>query len=112
MSDDIPGGPQTELEPVMVVMSFRTEQPAALADILANYVVVSRGRPGCRNIDLTASMTETGRFVIVEKWDSADDQRAHFDAEEMVSMAKAAVPLLSAEPDIDLFEGVSMHDLA
>jgi len=112
MSDDTGGDPTTDLEPVMVIMSFRTEQPADLVDILANYVVLSRGRPGCRNIDLTASMTEPGRFVIVEKWDSAEHQRTHFDAEEMVSMARAAVPLLSAEPDIDLFEGVSMHDLA
>ena len=30
----------------------------------------------------------------------------------MVTMATNAVPLLSAEPDIDLFEGISMHDLA
>lgn len=103
--------PQPDLEPVMVVMSFRTKQAAALVDILAHYVVLGRGRPGCRNIDLTASVTEPGRFLIVEKWDSADQQRAHFDAEEMVTMAKAAVPLLTAEPDIDLFEGVSMHDL-
>jgi quinol monooxygenase YgiN len=104
--------PFPELEPVMVVMSFRTERGPELVDILARYVVLSRGRRGCRNIDLTASMTEPGRFVIVEKWDSAQDQRAHFDSDEMVSMAQAAVPLLSAEPDIDLFEGVSMHDLA
>lgn len=96
----------------MVIMSFRTEQAAALVDILARYVVLSRGRPGCRNIDLTASITDPGRFVIVEKWDSAVDQRTHFNADEMVTMATAAVPLLSAEPDIDLFEGVSMHDLA
>ncbi|MEL6981016.1 MAG: antibiotic biosynthesis monooxygenase family protein, partial [Actinomycetota bacterium] len=98
--------PLPDLEPVMVVMSFRTEQAATLVDILARYVVLSRGQPGCRNIDLTASMTEPGRFVIVEKWDSTEDQRTHFDSDEMVSMAQAAVPLLSAEPDIDLFEGV------
>lgn len=112
MSDDTPHDPSTELEPVMVVMSFRTERPAELVDILAHYVVLSRGRPGCRNIDLTASMTERGRFVIVEKWASAEQQRTHFDSDEMVAMASAAVPLLAAEPDIDLYEGVSMHDLA
>ena len=104
--------PDPDLEPVLVVMSFRTEQPAELADILARYVVLSRGRPGCRNIDLTASVTDPGRLLITEKWDSASDQRTHFDSDEMVSMAQAAVPLLTAEPDIDLFEGISMHDLA
>ncbi len=102
----------SEVEPVMVLMSFRTGQPGPLLDILARYVVLSRGRPACRNIDLTVSATDPGRLVIVEKWDSAAAKREHFDADEMVTMATATVPLLLAEPDIDLLEGVSMHDLA
>ncbi len=107
-----PDGPTDEVEPVMVVMSFRTERPAELMDILARYVVLSRGREACRNIDLAVSATDPGRLLIIEKWDSAEAQRAHFDAEEMVAMAQASIPLLTAEPDIDLFEGISMHDLA
>ncbi|MEM9565414.1 MAG: antibiotic biosynthesis monooxygenase family protein [Actinomycetota bacterium] len=102
----------SEVEPVMVLMSFRTEQPGPLLDVLARYVVLSRGRPACRNIDLTVSATDPGRLVVVEKWDSAAAQREHFDSDEMVAMASAAVPMLLAEPDIDLLEGVSMHDLA
>lgn len=101
-----------DLEPVMVVLSFRTERPSELMEILARYVVLSRGRPGCRNIDYAVSATDPGRLLIVEKWDSAALQRAHFDSDEMVTMARDAVPLLTEEPDIDLFEGISMHDLA
>ncbi len=101
-----------DLEPVMVVLRFESHDPARLTEILARYVVVSRGRPGCRNIDLLASATKPGRLLVVEKWDSAADQRAHFDSDEMVAMATSALPLLTAEPDIDLFNGVSMHDLA
>jgi quinol monooxygenase YgiN len=111
VSDDGPGT-TTEVDPVMVVLSFRTGDPTRLMAILARYVVLSRGRPGCRNVDFVASVTDPGRLLIVEKWDSAEHQRAHFDSEEMVAMAEAAVPLLVDEPDIDLFDGISMHDLA
>ena len=101
-----------ELEPVMVILGFRTERPDDLMAILARYVVLSRGQPGCRNIDYVASITDPGRIMVVEKWESIEAQRRHFDSPEMVAMAKDSVPLLSAEPDIDLFEGISMHDLA
>ena len=101
-----------EVEPVMVILGFHTEHPEQLMEVLARYVVLSRGQAGCRNIDYVASVTDPGRLVLVEKWDSLETQRAHFDSNEMVDMAREAMPLLDAEPDIDLFEGISMHDLA
>ena len=101
-----------DLEPVMVTMSFRTDQPDQLMTVLSKYVVVSRGHAGCRNIDFVASATTPGRFLVVEKWDSAAEQRAHFDSDEMVEMAQSCDGLLTEPPDIDLFDGVSMHDTA
>ena len=101
-----------EIEPVMVILGFHTERPEELMEVLARYVVLSRGHPGCRNIDYVASITDPGRLMVVEKWESLESQRAHFDSDQMVSMARESVPLLNAEPDIDLFEGISMHDLA
>ena len=80
--------------------------------MLAKYVVLSRGHAGCRNIDLCASATSPGRFVIIEKWESPEAQRAHFDSTEMVEMAKACDGLLTQPPQIDLLEGISAHDLA
>lgn len=100
-----------DLGPVMVTLGFRTGQVDNLLAILANYVVVSRGQPGCRNIDLVASVTDRDRILVVQKWDSADAQRAHFDSDEMVEMARACDGLLSEPPDIDLYYGISMHDL-
>lgn len=104
--------PTEEVEPVMVVLGFRTDRPDELMEVLARYVVLSRGQPGCRNIDYVASVTDPGRLLIVEKWETLAAQKAHFDSPEMVDMATNTVPLLTAEPDIDLFEGISMHDLA
>jgi quinol monooxygenase YgiN len=92
-------------------MVFQASDPDRLLSILAKYVVVSRGAPGCRNIDLCASATADGRYLVIEKWESADAQRAHFDSPEMVEMAESCRGVLSAPPDIDLFDGISAHDL-
>ena len=100
-----------EVELTIVTMGFRTEKPEALMPILAKYVVVSRGHDGCRNIDLCASVANPGRFVVIEKWESPEAQQAHFDSPDMVEMAESCRGLLSRPPEIDLFEGISAHDL-
>jgi quinol monooxygenase YgiN len=88
------------------------EAAEPLADLLAKYVVISRMHTGCRNIDLCVSVMSSGRFVVIEKWESAAAQRAHFDSTEMVDMAKACRPLLAGPPDVELLDGISAHDLA
>lgn len=92
-------------------MAFHASDADSLLGVLAKYVVVSRGAPGCRNIDLCASATRDDRYLVIEKWESPEAQRAHFDSPEMVEMAESCRGLLAAAPDIDLFEGVSAHDL-
>lgn len=99
------------VELTLVTMSFDAADPERLVPVLAKYVVLSRGHPGCRNIDLAASATRPGRFVIVQKWESPDAQRAHFDSVDMVEMARACDGLLTSPPQIDLLESISAHDL-
>ncbi len=101
-----------DVEIVVVTMAFDATDLDALLSVLAKYVVLSRGHDGCRNIDLCASVTKPERVVVVQKWESAEAQAAHFDSPEMVEMARACVGLLSAPPDIDLLQGISAHDLA
>ena len=100
-----------EVELTMVSMSFDATDVEALMKVLSKYVVLSRGHDGCRNIDLAASVTTPGRFVVVEKWESPETQQAHFDSPEMVEMATSCQGLLSKPPHIDLLEGISAHDL-
>jgi quinol monooxygenase YgiN len=102
----------SEVELTVVTMVFDSIEPESLQSVLAKYVVLSRGQAGCRNIDLCASATSPGRFVIIEKWESPEAQRAHFDSAEMVEMARACEGLLAHPPQIDLLEGISAHDLA
>jgi quinol monooxygenase YgiN len=101
--------PDEEL--TIVTMRFTAADPEALLAVLAKYVVVTRMHDGCRNVDLCASVTTPGRFLVVEKWATSVAQRSHFDSAEMVEMAEACRGLLTGPPDIDLLDGISAHDL-
>lgn len=100
-----------EVDLTIVTLRFEATDRAKLEAVLARYVVVSRTHPGCRNIDLCASVTHPSRYLVVEKWDSPESQRAHFDSDDMVEMARACEGILVRPPDIDLLTAVSAHDL-
>ena len=95
----------------IVTIVFDAAQPETLSSVLSKYVVLSRQQPGCRNIDLCASLTKPGRLVVIEKWETSEAQQAHFDSDDMVEMARACEGLLTRPPDIDLLAGISAHDL-
>jgi len=100
-----------EIDLTLVTMEFDATDAARLQAVLARYVVVSRGHPGCRNIDFAMSSTVPDRFVVIQKWDSPEAQQAHFDSPEMVEMARSCIDLLSSPPRIDLLDPISAHDL-
>ena len=100
-----------EVELAIVTMRFDSADAGALLAVLSKYVVMTRMQPGCRNIDLCASVTQPGRYLVIHKWDSIGAQRAHFDSDVMVEMATSCNGLLTSAPDIDLWDGASAHDL-
>ncbi len=100
-----------EVKLTMVTMTFDAIDPDSLQSVLARYVVLSRGHTGCRNIDLAMSSTQPNRFVIVQKWARPEDQQAHFDSADMVTMAEGCMGLLASPPAIDLLDAISVHDL-
>jgi quinol monooxygenase YgiN len=100
-----------EVAVLTAAFTARPEREADLAAVLARYVVLARGEPGCRNIDLLTFTTESGKFLVIEKWETAEDVRKHLDTELMTGMAAAAVPLLAERPTIDLLDTISAHDL-
>ena len=112
-ADSAPGGAGTddEVELAIVTMRFDAADEAALLAVLSKYVVLTRMVDGCRNVDLCSSVTHGGRHLIVQKWASAEAQRAHFDSDLMVEMAQSCTGILSGPPDIDLWDGTSAHDL-
>ena len=92
-------------------MRFDAGDSVSLMAVLSKYVVLTRMQPGCRNVDLCASATQPDRYLVIQKWESVAAQRAHFDSEVMVEMAKSCNGLLTTAPDIDLWDGASAHDL-
>ncbi len=100
-----------EVDLAIVTMRFDASDAGVLLAILSKYVVLSRMQSGCRNIDLCASVTHPDRYLLIQKWDSPAAQRAHFDSDVMIEMAKACEGILIAPPDIDLWDGPSAHDL-
>jgi quinol monooxygenase YgiN len=110
MTDDGTGG--EDIDVVVVTMRFHASEPTALHDVLAKYVVLTRMVDGCRNVDFCASATKPGALLVVQKWDGFDAQRAHFDSALMIETARACEGLLASAPDIDLWDGISVHDLA
>ncbi len=100
-----------DVELAIVTMRFDASDPSALLGVLSKYVVLTRMQPGCRNIDLCASATKPGRFLVIHKWESVAAQRAHFDSDVMVDMAGSCDGLLTAAPEIDLWDAASAHDL-
>lgn len=100
-----------EVDLAVVTMRFDAADDDALSSVLSKYVVLTRMVEGCRNVDLCSSVTVPGRYLIVQKWDDPDAQRAHFDSELMVEMARSCEGLLRNAPDIDLWDAMSAHDL-
>jgi quinol monooxygenase YgiN len=100
-----------EIAVLTAAFTARPDHESELAAVLARYVVLTRGEEACRNVDLLTSATQSGRFLVIEKWESADAARAHLDTPLMIDMAAAAVPLLAEKPTIDLLDAISAHDL-
>lgn len=100
-----------DVDLVVVTMTFDAADAARLQALLAKYVVITRGEPGCRNVDLLVSATRPSRHLVVAKWDTPEAQRAHFDSPVMVELAEGCRGILTGPPEIDLFESISAHDL-
>ena len=96
----------------VVTMRFDASNLAGLVAVLSKYVVMTRMHPGCRNVDLLLSAIQENRVLVIQKGDSVEAQRVHFDSALMVEMAKSCKNLLTKAPEIELFDSMSSHDLA
>ena len=92
-------------------MQFQAADTATLLAVLSKYVVLTRMEPGCRNVDLCASVATPGRYLLIQKWDSVAAQRVHFDSPGTIEMAQSCTGVLISPPSIDLWDGASAHDL-
>ena len=112
--DPVVDGVEHDVEIAVLTASFdaRPGGEEALLGALARYVVLTRRAPACRNVDLVASVTHGGRFLIIEKWESAAAIQQHLDSPLMTEMARAATGAVAAKPTIDLYDSISAYDLS
>jgi quinol monooxygenase YgiN len=103
--------PEVEIAVLTATFDARPGAEEALLAALSRYVVLTRHEPECRNVDLVASVTRTGRILVIEKWESADAVQRHLDSALMTEMATAAITAVAAKPEIDLFDAISAYDL-
>jgi quinol monooxygenase YgiN len=106
-----PSDPDVEIAVLTAVFDARPGAEDVLLGALSRYVVLTRREPGCRNVDLVASVTHGGRFLVVEKWDSSEAVQHHLDSPVMTEMARTAVAALVSKPEIDMYDSISAHDL-
>ena len=106
-----PTDPDVEIAVLTAVFDARPGSEDVLLGALSRYVVLTRQQATCRNVDLVASVTRSGRFLVIEKWDSPDAVQAHLDSPLMTEMAQTAVTALASKPEIDLYDSISSHDL-
>ena len=100
-----------DLDLTIVTMRFNAADPGRLQPLLAKYVVVTRQVEGCRNVDWCASASEPGRFLVIEKWERPELATAHLDDATTLELAQGCRGLLRAAPAIEVFHGISAHDL-
>ena len=100
-----------DLEIALLQLTFEASDPELLLPALSKYVVMTRKEAACRNADLCVSFTDPNRIVIIEKWESEQAAREHFDSPVMVEMAESCSGILADRPDVDLLQGLSAHDL-
>src|SRR6478736_6532654 len=86
------GVPEVEIAVLTARFLARPGAEEALLAALSRYVVLTRHEPACRNVDLVASATEGGRFLVIEKWDSPEAVQAHLDSRLMTDMAREVLP--------------------
>jgi quinol monooxygenase YgiN len=104
-------GPPLEIAVLTASFDARPGGEEALLGALARYVVLTRQEPACRNVDLVASVTHGGRFLIIEKWESAAAIQRHLDSPLMTEMARAATAEVATKPTIDVYDSISAYDL-
>lgn len=110
-----PAVPATEPDLLLASLAFEAVDgdaaAEALARALATYAVLARGEAGCRNVDLCAAAGRPGRFVVIEKWASAEDHGRHLEGPVMAGLARDCRGVLARAPEVELLAPISAHDL-
>lgn len=67
----------------------------------------TRKEPGCIEYDLCQDLSEPGRFVMVETWESEEALAVHLGLESLQAAVAALMPLAAEPPTVQRLVSVS-----
>lgn len=95
---------------VTALVPVRPDQVDAALPVLETAITATHGEPGCIAYALHRDLEDPSRFVIVEKWASAEALAEHGDTPHLKQLFADLGPLLAAPPTIVRTEPVPIGD--
>ena len=88
---------------VFVEFTVKDQAVDQVNDIMAsqNGLPTTRSQKGCLSVEVLAEMDNSNHFVVIEKWESKDDQLAYLkfrEEEGPEGVLAQLMPLLDGEP--------------
>lgn len=80
---------------VIATLAFAPENREALVAAAQPCITATRQEPGCISYDLTASSTDTGTAIFVERWQSRAHLQAHFGQPHMATWRDVSSTLIT-----------------
>lgn len=80
---------------VIATLTVAPEKRDELIAAAQACIRATRQEPGCISYDLTASTTDPGAAIFVERWKTRDDLKAHFETAHMATWRKLSGELIS-----------------
>ncbi|WP_175525735.1 putative quinol monooxygenase [Bosea sp. OK403] len=100
-------------DPIIVIARAQV-----LADARATFtaaardcIIATRREQGCLSYDMHESLTEPGRFMTVEHWETRADVDRHMAAPHLIAFLNVAGACVSAPPVIEVVEPRSIDRL-
>lgn len=80
---------------VIATLTVSPENRDTLVAAAQPCIAATRNEAGCISYDLTASSTEPGTAIFVERWESRDHLQAHFGTPHMATWREASGKLIT-----------------
>lgn len=81
---------------VVATLTVAPEQREELIAAAQPCIAATRQEPGCISYDLTASTTDAGTAIFVERWQTREDLQSHFGQPHMAVWREASSKLITA----------------
>ncbi len=80
---------------VIATLTVAPEKRDELIAAAQTCIKATRQEPGCISYDLTASTTDPGTAIFVERWKTREDLKSHFETAHMAKWREASGKLIS-----------------